>query len=179
MTIIAQTRSPGAAESAWAHPASSQRSSRSYRQAQLALKMQLATGCPEQVSVFDDLGVYQLLSEVDTIGSVEVFIHRWLGELLDYDATRMVETLCCYLECGGNYDLTAKTLSLQHICAPGCNGFVMCPVTTSQPRHLVQPATRHPRLDDRAGHALTALTPSRHTPSRHVNPGLAQRRNGR
>jgi hypothetical protein len=38
-----------------------------------------------------------------------------LGPLLDYDAgkdAQLVDTLSCYLECGGNYDLTAKTLSL-------------------------------------------------------------------
>ena len=42
-------------------------------------------------------------------------MHKWLGALLDYDATKdaqLVETLSCYLECGGNYDLTAKALSL-------------------------------------------------------------------
>jgi sugar diacid utilization regulator len=88
---------------------------RSYGQAQLALKMQLATECPEQVTVFEDLGIYRLLSEIADIGSVEAFIHRWLGALLGYDAakdTQLVETLHCYLECGGNYDLTARTLSL-------------------------------------------------------------------
>lgn len=88
---------------------------RSHGQAQLALKMQVATGCPEQVTVFEDLGIYQLLSEIANIGSVEAFIHRWLGTLLDYDAAKsaqLVDTLCFYLECGGNYDLTAKALSL-------------------------------------------------------------------
>jgi sugar diacid utilization regulator len=88
---------------------------RSHGQAQLALRMQVATGCPEQVTLFDDLGIYQLLSEIANIGSVEGFIHRWLGTLLAYDAGKdgnLVETLCCYLECGGNYDLTAKALSL-------------------------------------------------------------------
>jgi sugar diacid utilization regulator len=88
---------------------------RSHGQAQFALKMQVATGCPEQVTVFEDLGIYRLLSEIADIGSVEAFIHRWLGALLDYDATKsaqLVETLSCYLECGGNYDLTATMLSL-------------------------------------------------------------------
>jgi DNA-binding PucR family transcriptional regulator len=77
--------------------------------------MQVATGCPEQVTVFDDLGVYRLLSEIADFDSVESFIHRWLGTLLDYDANKgaqLVETLCGYVECGGNYDLTAKTLLL-------------------------------------------------------------------
>jgi hypothetical protein len=46
-------------------------------------------GCPEQVTVFDDdLGVCQLLSELGNIGAVEVFIHRWLGGLLDYDTAK-------------------------------------------------------------------------------------------
>jgi sugar diacid utilization regulator len=87
----------------------------SHGQAQLALKMQVATGSPEQVTVFNDLGVYRLLSEVADVSSVESFLHRWLGALLDYDAnkgTQLVETLCGYLECGGNYDRTAKTLLL-------------------------------------------------------------------
>lgn len=88
---------------------------RSHWQAQLALKIQVATGCPDQVTVFDDLGIYQLLSEIANLGSVEIFIHEWLGKLLDYDAAKgaqLVESLSCYLECGGNYDLTAKRLSL-------------------------------------------------------------------
>ena len=88
---------------------------RSHGQAQLALKMQVATGSPEQVTVFEDLGIYQLLSEIPNIGSVEAFIHRWLSPLIDYDAdkdARLVDTLSCYLECGGNYDVTAKMLSL-------------------------------------------------------------------
>jgi DNA-binding PucR family transcriptional regulator len=88
---------------------------RSHGQAQLALKMQVATASPEQVIVFEDLGIYQLLSEIPNIGSVEAFIHRWLGPLIDYDAgkdARLVDTLSCYLECGGNYDVTAKMLSL-------------------------------------------------------------------
>lgn len=88
---------------------------RSYRQAQLALRMQVVTGCPEQVTVFDDLGVYQLLSQITDINSIDGFIHRWLDALIDYDSTKdsqLVDTLATYLECGGNYDLTAKALSL-------------------------------------------------------------------
>lgn len=38
--------------------------------------MQVATGCPERVTVFEDLGIYRLLSEIADIGSVEAFIHR-------------------------------------------------------------------------------------------------------
>ena len=88
---------------------------RSHSQALLALKMQVATGSPEQATLFEDLGIYQLLSEIPDINSVEVFIRRWLGPLIDYDIdkdARLVDTLSCYLECGGNYDITAKMLSL-------------------------------------------------------------------
>ncbi len=88
---------------------------RSHGQALLALKMQVATSSPEQVTLFEDLGIYQLLSEIPDINSVEAFIRRWLGRLIDYDTdkdARLVDTLSCYLECGGNYDITAKMLSL-------------------------------------------------------------------
>lgn len=77
--------------------------------------MQVATGSPEQFTIFENVGIYRLLSEIPDIGSVENFIHQWLGALLDNDAAkdaRLVETLSCYLECGGNYDFTAKMLSL-------------------------------------------------------------------
>jgi sugar diacid utilization regulator len=86
---------------------------RSNGEAQLALKVQIATGSPEQVSVFEELGIYKLLSEIADIGSVEGFVHQWLGPLLDYDATKggqLVETLARYLECGGSYDATAAAL---------------------------------------------------------------------
>jgi sugar diacid utilization regulator len=88
---------------------------RAYSQAQLALKMQASTNSPEQVTIFEDLGVYKLLSEVANIASVEGFVQRWLGPLLDYDASKggqLVETLTVYLECGGNYDATAQTLNM-------------------------------------------------------------------
>lgn len=87
----------------------------SHRQAQLALKLQVATRSPAQVTVFDDLGVYQLLADIGDIGSVEGFVRRWLGRLLEYDiarSTQLVETLSEYLECGGNYDATARQLSV-------------------------------------------------------------------
>jgi DNA-binding PucR family transcriptional regulator len=88
---------------------------RSYREAQLALTLQKAAGGLDQVTVFDDLGVYQVLSQIPDTGSVERFVHQWLGPLLDYDARKrssLVATLSGYLECGGNYDATAKALSV-------------------------------------------------------------------
>lgn len=115
-TIIAQMGSPSSCRVAVGAPCNQpEEFLRSHRQAQLALKMQVTTGSPAQVTVFDDLGVYQLLSEIPNLASVEALIRRWLAKLLDYDTTKcaqLVDTLYTYLECGGNYDLTAKTLSL-------------------------------------------------------------------
>jgi sugar diacid utilization regulator len=88
---------------------------RAHRQAQLALNLQVTTRSPGQVTLFEDLGIYQLLAEVADLTSVERFIERWLGALITYDAakgTEMVETLAGYLECGGNYDGTAAALTL-------------------------------------------------------------------
>lgn len=86
---------------------------RSHREAQLALKIQKAGGGRDQVSVYEDLGVYQVLS--DDADSVERFVCRWLGPLLDYDArkgSQLVATVSAYLDAGGNYDATAEALSM-------------------------------------------------------------------
>jgi sugar diacid utilization regulator len=88
---------------------------RSYREAQLAIKMQQATGDGETVTHFDDLGVYQVLSELPDVASVERFVRRWLGALLDHDAQKgsnLVATLSGYLESGGHYDTAAKLLAV-------------------------------------------------------------------
>jgi sugar diacid utilization regulator len=88
---------------------------RSGREAQLALRLQEVTHSPGQVTVFDELGVYRLLSEVPDAGAVERFVRGWLGPLLDYDTAKgaqLVKTLSEYLEYGGNYDATASQMSL-------------------------------------------------------------------
>ena len=67
----------------------------------------------DQVTMFEDLGVFQLLGEVPNLGSIDQYIQRWLGDLIDHDAaknTHLIETLTVYLECGGNYDATATRL---------------------------------------------------------------------
>ncbi|MGH2392392.1 MAG: PucR family transcriptional regulator [Candidatus Limnocylindria bacterium] len=87
----------------------------SRRQAQLALNVQASVGAPTQVVVFDDLGVYRLLSEGADVGSMESFVRRWLGALLDYDASKgadLVSTLSAYLDCGGKYDSAASRLAI-------------------------------------------------------------------
>jgi DNA-binding PucR family transcriptional regulator len=87
----------------------------SYREAQLALKIQQAVGGRERLTLFDDLGVYQVLATVQDPTVLESFVREWLGTLMDYDAThgaQLVMTLSDYLECGGNYDATARVLSV-------------------------------------------------------------------
>jgi len=88
---------------------------RSYREAELALRMQKASGGPEQVTRYDDLGVYKVLAAANDTASVERFVDEWLARLIDYDSahgTQLVLTLSEYLECGGNYDASAKALSV-------------------------------------------------------------------
>ncbi len=87
----------------------------SYHEAQLALKIQKAAGGHDRTTLFDDLGVYQVLATGQNSAAMERFVQEWLGTLMDYDASQggqLVTTLTEYLECGGNYDATAKVLSV-------------------------------------------------------------------
>jgi sugar diacid utilization regulator len=88
---------------------------RSYRECQLALRIQKAVGGSEQVTVFDRLGVYQVLATETDISAMESFVRDWLGALLDYDAVhgaQLVTTLGEYLDSGGSYDSSATALSV-------------------------------------------------------------------
>jgi sugar diacid utilization regulator len=88
---------------------------RSYRESQLALRIQKAVGPGEQVTVFDDLGVYQVLATETDMSAMETFVNEWLSPLLDYDAVhgaQLVTTLSEYLESGGRYDTSATALSV-------------------------------------------------------------------
>ena len=88
---------------------------RSYREAQIALRIQKTIGGPEQVTIFGDLGVYQLLATAHDTSAIEQFVHQWLGQLIDYDAlhgTQLVLTLSEYLDHGGSYDASALALSV-------------------------------------------------------------------
>jgi sugar diacid utilization regulator len=85
----------------------------SYTEAQLALKLQKTVGGRDHVTVFDDLGVYQVLATAQGSLSIERFVRKWLGTLMDYDTahgSQLTETLSEYLERGGNYDATADAL---------------------------------------------------------------------
>ena len=87
----------------------------SYQEAQLALRIQRAAGAREHVTLFDDLGVYQVLATAHNSASLERFVREWLGTLMDYDSahgSQLVMTLSQYLDCGGNYDATARALSV-------------------------------------------------------------------
>jgi sugar diacid utilization regulator len=88
---------------------------RSYREAQLALQIQEKAGGRDQVTRFGDLGVYQVLATANDASAMERFAAEWLGVLIDYDSVngaQLVLTLSEYLDCGGNYDATARALSV-------------------------------------------------------------------
>jgi DNA-binding PucR family transcriptional regulator len=88
---------------------------RSYREAQLALKMQRSARGADRATCYEDLGVFRILCEVEDPAAIERFVSQWLGTLLQYDERKrseLVDTLCRYLECGGSYDATAAALSV-------------------------------------------------------------------
>jgi sugar diacid utilization regulator len=87
----------------------------SYREAQLALQIQRTIGGPEQVTMFSELGVYQLLAGSSDMSAIEEYVQRWLGQLADYDTVhgaQLVLTLSEYLDHGGSYDASATALSV-------------------------------------------------------------------
>ena len=87
----------------------------SCREAELALRIQKTAGGPERITVFDSLGIYKVLATAGDTSAMERFVTEWLGPLIDYDAehgTPLVLTLSEYLDCGGNYDASAKALSV-------------------------------------------------------------------
>jgi sugar diacid utilization regulator len=84
-------------------------------EAELALRMQKAAGGPDRVTLFDNLGIYKILATTGDTSAMERFVTEWLGSLIDYDAehgTPLVLTLSEYLDCGGNYDASARALSV-------------------------------------------------------------------
>jgi DNA-binding PucR family transcriptional regulator len=88
---------------------------RSYHHACLALKVQRASGSVDRTTVFDGLGIYQILGESEDTLGIEQFARQWLGGLLDYDERKgstLVATLSRYLECGKSHAATADALAL-------------------------------------------------------------------
>lgn len=67
------------------------------------------------MTLFDDLGIYKILATEGDTAAMERFVTEWLGSLLDYDAehgTPLVLRLSEYLDRGGNYDASARALSV-------------------------------------------------------------------
>ncbi len=88
---------------------------RSYREAQLAQQLMAFGHGRAAVTSFDDLGVFQILAEAQDPNTVQRFVRKWLGALLDYDDSRsaeLVATLSTYLEAGGNYAHSARALTV-------------------------------------------------------------------
>lgn len=88
---------------------------RSYREAQLALRLQDASGAENRSTDFEDLGVYRILAELQDLAAVERYVDTWLGTLLEYDrrkGSELVATLSTYLDCGRSYDATSRTVNV-------------------------------------------------------------------
>jgi sugar diacid utilization regulator len=88
---------------------------RSHAEALRALRIRQGSHSPRGVTTFDELGVYRLLGGSDAQGEIAGFVREWLGPLIDYDANNrsdLVTTLWQYYECGGNYDATARVLTI-------------------------------------------------------------------
>ncbi len=88
---------------------------RSYREAELALRLQTSAAAADRVSRYSALGVFRLLAALPDHGDMQLYVRQWLGPLIDYDArrgTELVATLTAYLEQGGNYAVTSRQLSV-------------------------------------------------------------------
>jgi sugar diacid utilization regulator len=86
---------------------------RSHTQALKALRVRERSPEPDGGTNFSELGLYQILEDRERGGALTSFVRRWLGGLIDYDNARraqLVTTLARFLDCGGNYDLTAQSL---------------------------------------------------------------------
>lgn len=88
---------------------------RAYAQARRALTARQQSSKPYGATDYADLGVTRILAIEENAAEVERLISDWLGGLLDYDmlhGTDLVPTLAAYLDRGGNYDETARALSI-------------------------------------------------------------------
>lgn len=88
---------------------------RSFAEAQRALQVQTGSMTPYGGRRFGDLGLYRILDRTGNSPEVHEFVMEWLGPLLSYDREKradLVMTLTQYLDCGGNYDAAAKSLTI-------------------------------------------------------------------
>jgi sugar diacid utilization regulator len=130
---------------------------RSHREARAALRLQALSGGPDRAVAFDDLGVYRLFADAPQAAGVERFVREWLGPLVDYDAENgsgLVDTLSSYLECGGNYDATARQLDVHRSTIK----YRLRRIREIGRRDLANPDTQfHLQLATRARRTLNAL----------------------
>ncbi len=86
---------------------------RSFREASVALRIARMPRTRSSILRYEELGIYQLLSESSDPRTLKSFVSRWLGPLIEYDTARssdLVNTLAAFLDAGGNYDATAHAL---------------------------------------------------------------------
>ena len=86
---------------------------RSHREAMLALRMLRLYSARDRSLSLDGSGVYRLLSAVEDLTQVELYVREWLGPLIDHDARRdggLVRTLTEYLDSGGSWEAAAASL---------------------------------------------------------------------
>ncbi len=88
---------------------------RSFRQAVRALHCRQTSDRPHGLTAFDNLGIYRILNAEQGDEEIDLFLHGWLGPLIDYDTKHhchLITTLSKYLECSGNYDAAAAGLAI-------------------------------------------------------------------
>lgn len=131
--------------------------SQSYQEAQFTLRL-LADG-PRSLC-FDDLGVLRVFGRVADPGDLEDLAQRWLGELLAYDAEHggeCVATLSAFLDCGGNHEQTADTLTIHRSTLK----YRLKRIREISGHDLADPDTHlHLHLATRAWQVLKVLRPS-------------------
>ncbi|MCU7826788.1 PucR family transcriptional regulator [Kitasatospora sp. DSM 101779] len=85
----------------------------SYDEAVRALAVRRRSQDPYGSTAFDELGLCRMMGTGEGEREADLFVHVWLGRLLDYDAqhhTELVMTLSRYLESGCSYDATSEML---------------------------------------------------------------------
>ncbi len=87
----------------------------SYREAEHAVRIGVATAGTSSTTAFDDLGAYRLLFLLRGQSELQIFCEETLGALQRYDIdheSHLVDTLACFLDLQGNLSETARTLHL-------------------------------------------------------------------
>ncbi|MFD0346043.1 PucR family transcriptional regulator [Kitasatospora aburaviensis] len=85
----------------------------SYDEAVRALAVRRRSQDPYGSTAFDELGLCRMMGTGAGERESDLFVHVWLGRLLDWDAqhhTELVMTLSRYLESGCSYDATSEML---------------------------------------------------------------------